>query len=220
LSELVALCFDSDASPRVEFSRSNASRVTVPGGPSGVYGWGIGWYPASERGAAVVKDPGSRHEEDIGGILGGWGRFRSTLFLGHLRGHRRRRSQQDLQPFVRSYAGRQWIFAHAGDLGRGWADRLPLLNDPSFEPLGRTDSEHAFCWLLSRLHERRARSLGDVPAEDLRGWLLQLNAGGQLNVIVSDGDHLVAYRDSAHTTRSTGRGSSRPTQLTSSFPSR
>ncbi len=197
MSELVALCFDSDASPRVEFSRARPTRGAAPGTSAGVYGWGIGWYPASERGAAVVKDPGSRGEGDIGAALGGWERFRSTLFIGHLRGHRRRRSQQDLQPFVRSYAGRQWIFAHDGDLARGWAERLPLGNDPSFEPLGPTDSEHAFCWLLSRLHERRARSLADVPPQDLRGWLLQLNEGGEINATISDGDQLAVYRDAA-----------------------
>jgi len=195
VSELVAMSFDSDATPRVRFSKTSRPRNAVPGTPTGIHGWGVGWYPASERGAAVVKDPGTGNHSGVDDALGGWDRFRSTVFVCHLRGHRRRRSQQDLQPFVRSYGGRQWIFAHDGDLHRGWAERLPLPDDPSFEPLGHTDSEHAFCWLLSRLHESRARSLADVKPEEIRSWLSQLNAEGELNLAVSDGDVLVVYRD-------------------------
>ena len=38
------------------------------------------------------------------------------------------------------------------DLGRDLGETLPLTN-PSIEPVGRTDSEHAFCWLLGRMVE-------------------------------------------------------------------
>ena len=196
MSELLALSFDADASPQVRFRKSpRRIRTPNPGAPPGVYGWGIGWYPDSDRGALMIKDPNSSGEAAVSDVLGDWTRFRSTLFVSHLRGHRRRRTQEDTQPFVRSYGGRQWIFAHDGDLDRGWTQRLPLGDNPAFEPLGRTDSEHAFCWLLSRLHERRARSLGDVAPEELREWCIQLNGAGQTNTLLSDGDLLAVYRD-------------------------
>jgi len=196
LSELVAICFDSDASPTVRFESPDATEVksSTRGTPK-VYGWGVGWYPSSERGASVVKDPTSSGESLVGNALGDWNRFRSTIFLCHLRGHSRPRNQEDAQPFVRSYGGRQWIFAHDGDLASDWAQRTPIPDDPSFEPLGRTDSEHAFCWLLSKLHERRARSLDDVSPEELRSWMVELDAIGQLNVLLTDGERVAAYRD-------------------------
>jgi transglutaminase-like putative cysteine protease/predicted glutamine amidotransferase len=196
VSELLALSFDADASPRIGFHES-PSETSLPGASPAIYGWGVGWYPGSERGASVIKDPTSEGEGPVGDVIGDWHRFRSTLFVCHLRGHRRRRSQEDAQPFVRSYGGRQWIFAHDGDLDRDWAARLPLGDDPAFEPLGRTDSEHAFCWLLSRLHARRARSLAEVEPEELRGWLIDLSGAGQANVLLSDGDLLAVYRDAA-----------------------
>lgn len=196
MSELVALSFDANASPRIEVSRIPRRNLAMPMSQA-IHGWGVAWYPASERGAALLKDPGAGDGGDVGAALGGWDRFRSTLFVCHLRGHKRRRSQQDLQPFVRSYAGRQWVFAHDGDLRSGWAGRLPLQDDPSFEPLGRTDSEHAFCWLLSRLHERRCRSLSEVEPEEIRRWMAQLNAEGEFNATFSDGDLLVVYRDTS-----------------------
>ena len=119
MSELLALSFDADASPRVAFEKRARRSAALPGAPPRIHGWGIGWYPSSERGASLLKDPGSGGDAGVGERLVDWERFRSTVFVAHLRGHRRRRSQQDLQPFVRTYGGRQWIFAHDGDLERG-----------------------------------------------------------------------------------------------------
>jgi transglutaminase-like putative cysteine protease/predicted glutamine amidotransferase len=192
LSELLAMSFDGDASQKVRFQDPGASGP--PGSPR-LYGWGLGWYPNSDRGATVLKDPTSSGGGSVGDVLGDWKRFRSTVFIGHMRGHNRPRNQQDAQPFVRSYGGHQWVFVHDGDFRPGYATVLPLPDDPSFEPLGRTDSEHAFCWLLSRLHAQRARALKDVDPQDLVTWLQTLNALGALNVILSDGDVLLAYHD-------------------------
>jgi transglutaminase-like putative cysteine protease/predicted glutamine amidotransferase len=192
MSELLALSFDADASPAVRFREPrNGAPATQPA----VYGWGIGWYPRSERGASVIKDPTSSGKSTVNEVLGDWQRFRSTLFLCHLRGHTRPRAQEDAQPFVRSYGGHQWIFAHDGDLAPGWQDRLELHEDPAFEPLGKTDSEHAFCWILAQLHARKARALSEVPGEELVSWLQRVNEGGRANVILSDGESLLVYRD-------------------------
>ncbi len=194
MSKLLALSFDADASPRIRFQNAGAGAPGRKAAPR-VYGWGVGWYPGSERGASVVKDPTSSGDPSVDQALGDWGRFRSTLFVCHLRGHRRKRSQEDAQPFVRSYGGRQWVFAHDGDLERDWSSRLDLGDDPAFEPLGRTDSEHAFCWLLSKLRERRARSLGDVEPSELLSWFAELDRAGQVNAMLADGEQLAVYRD-------------------------
>ena len=50
---------------------------------------------------------------------------------------------------MRELWGRYWIFAHNGNL----TDFAPEL-DGSFVPVGLTDSERAFCWLLQRLRQR------------------------------------------------------------------
>lgn len=194
MSELITLSFDSDATPRIHFEKQTRPQ-SGPVQSAPIHGWGVGWYPASERGALVLKDPGSKRSSGLGSALMDWERFSSTLFLCHLRGHRRRRSQQDLQPFTRSYGGRHWVFAHDGDLQRGWAERLPLGDDPALEPLGQTDSEHAFHWILARLHEQRKRSLAEIPAQELHSWFRDLNQSGQLNVSISDGDIVAVYRD-------------------------
>lgn len=193
MSQLVALSFDANAAPSIRFAPPVGSDSTADTEAS--YGWGIGWYPSSERGASVLKDPTSSSGEGVSDVLGGWNRFRSTLFVCHLRGHVRPRNQEDAQPFVRSYGGRQWIFAHDGDLTPDWAEAFPLPEDPAFEPLGRTDSEHAFCLLLSRLHALGHRSLAEVAPQELYAWLSELGRGGKLNVMLADGDYIAVYRD-------------------------
>jgi glutamine amidotransferase len=50
---------------------------------------------------------------------------------------------------MRELWGRYWIFAHNGNL----FDFMPQL-DGSFIPVGLTDSERAFCWLLQELRRR------------------------------------------------------------------
>lgn len=197
MSELVGMCFDSDVSPSVDFQAPvPLEHETASGSPHGLYGWGVGWYPSSDKGASVVKDPTSGGDQQVSYALGDWTRFRSTVFVFHLRGHQRPRRQQDAQPFVRSYGGRQWIFAHDGDLAIDWTARQPLPDDPAFDPLGRTDSEHAFCWLLSRIHSQRHRTLADVDPHQLLTWFQELNLDGQLNVLLTDGEHVAVYRDS------------------------
>ncbi len=52
-------------------------------------------------------------------------------------------------PFQRELWGKYWIFAHNGDL----ENFNPKLNDKVL-PVGQTDSERAFCYILQQLHER------------------------------------------------------------------
>ena len=51
--------------------------------------------------------------------------------------------------------GRYWVFAHNGDL----KDFRPRLHS-HFRPVGDTDSEHAFCWIMQEL----AKSHASVPS--------------------------------------------------------
>jgi len=98
---------------------------------------------------------------------------------------------ENTHPFKRVLWGRDWIFAHNGT--------LPQVRDRplgEFSPVGDTDSEHAFCWLLS---EVRAAFPGGYPADrpealwrcvaDLGG---RLGAEGTCNFLLADGLHLYA----------------------------
>lgn len=211
LTHLLALSFDGPASPSFELRAVAGYERATP------YGWGFAWYPEQGPCALVVKDPTSIGENALTKLLNEWERFESTTFVCHLRGAARSLQEQDTQPFARSYAGREWVFAHNGDLFGDFRGALPLGALPasggsggsegvggaagpataavSFEPNGRSDSEHAFCWLLEQLRQAGARRFADLGYERLHGLLRRLDALGTVNLLVTDGVDLIAYRD-------------------------
>jgi len=123
-SQLLALSFDSAASPWITLK-------AVPPGESGLAGWGFAWYPKDDNAAMVFKDPQPSRGNRMAELIGDWSRFRSTVFLCHIRGAAKRVTQQDTHPFARSYAGRSFVFAHAGDLTGEWRAGLPLGDEPA-----------------------------------------------------------------------------------------
>ena len=96
---------------------------------------------------------------------------------------------ENTHPFQRELWGRYWVFAHNGNLN----DFQPRLH-AAFRPVGQTDSERAFCWLMQEL----AKAHCDMPsiAElscTLRELLPQLNAFGTFNILLSNGQALWAH---------------------------
>jgi glutamine amidotransferase len=62
-------------------------------------------------------------------------------------------------------------------------------------PVGQTDSEKAFCWLLNQLEQRfptRPDSLDDV-VEELTLCCDELRKLGVFNLLLSDGDYVFSY---------------------------
>ncbi|MEM9190522.1 MAG: class II glutamine amidotransferase [Myxococcota bacterium] len=196
MSDLLGMSFDSSASPTIRlraFSEPTAVDESDPGRTP--TGWGFAWYPVGEAGAVVVKDPVSTGDTPLSRVLRDWERFRATTFLCHVRGAAKRVSQADTHPFLRSYAGRDWLLVHNGQLdARKLREENPG-ETPLFEPVGRTDSEQVLCTLLGKLHAAGVRSLSEVGWGELHGWLRDLNALGTMNLLLSDGIDIVAYRD-------------------------
>jgi glutamine amidotransferase len=98
-------------------------------------------------------------------------------------------SLENCHPFVRELWGRYWVFAHNGDL----KNYAPLLHG-SFRPVGTTDSELAFCWLLQEL----AKSHAGVPSVEelsltLAELVPQIAKHGTFNFLLSNGQALWAH---------------------------
>jgi transglutaminase-like putative cysteine protease/predicted glutamine amidotransferase len=182
-SRLLALSFDGPSSP--------AFGLQAPGGSATPLGWGLAWYPGQQPAALVLKDTGPVGDNPLLAALRGWERFNADTFVAHVRGATSRNTEADTQPFVRSHAGRDWVFAHAGSFTPGTAPEYL----PAFEPVGRTDSERLFCWLMGLVAERGARSLADVGWERLHEWFRVANDRGVTNLLLSDGIDLAAYQD-------------------------
>ena len=98
-------------------------------------------------------------------------------------------SLQNCHPFVRELWGRYWVFAHNGDL----KDYAPRLHG-QFRPVGSTDSEQAFCWLMQEL----AKAHASVPpvqelTATLRELVPQVARHGTFNMLLSNGEALWAH---------------------------
>ena len=185
-SELLAISSDCPISPKLSFKQSTDFRKD--------FVWGLAWYPVDYNAATVVKDAQLENAEALSDLLQNYSSFYSTIFMGHFYGSEQKKLVQDIQPFSRPYAGRDWILVHNGDLEEGYKDQLSLLHS-AFEAVGTTDSEHVLCWLLTKLQLQKARSLSDVDYSVLHNWLKKLNELGQSNLFFSGGDSLVVYQD-------------------------
>ena len=113
---------------------------------------------------------------------------RYPIKSGNVIAHIRKATQgkvalQNTHPFVRELWGRYWAFAHNGDL-KNFRPRL----HGAFRPVGDTDSEHAFCWLMQEL----AKAHAAVPSVDelsrtLSELCLAPASHGTFNFLLSNG---------------------------------
>ena len=116
--------------------------------------------------------------------------IKSRNVIAHIRKATQGRvALENCHPFVRELWGRYWVFAHNGDL----KDFAPRLHG-SFRPVGDTDSEHAFCWIMQEL----AKSHAGVPSVKelsitLRELALKIATHGTFNFLLSNGQALWAH---------------------------
>ncbi len=116
--------------------------------------------------------------------------IRSDNIIAHIRKATQGRiALENTHPFQRELWGRYWVFAHNGDL-KQFNPRLHA----SFKPVGSTDSELAFCWLMQELSKSHASvpSIAELTAT-LRELAPQLASHGTFNFMLSNGEALWAH---------------------------
>lgn len=160
------------------------------GGKTGPHrdGWGIAFYEG--HGCRTFHDPAPSAESEIARLVQRYA-IKSRIVISHIRrANRGRVCLENTHPFSRELWGRPWTFAHNGQL-RG-VKRLPL---GGYRPIGSTDSEHAFCWLLGRIRAR----FPDPPRPSARLWRhihtlsQELSERGVFNFLLSDARDLYAH---------------------------
>lgn len=160
------------------------------GGATDVHadGWGIAFFEG--KGVRLFLDPLPSAKSPIAELVRNYP-IRSLNVIAHIR----KATQgvvtlENTHPFMRELWGRYWVFAHNGNLPQF---QPPL--DGSFMPVGDTDSERIFCWLLQSLYRR----FGNAPPgrDELFAALHELTdplAGiGIFNYLLSNGACLFAH---------------------------
>ncbi|MGE0547755.1 MAG: class II glutamine amidotransferase [Kofleriaceae bacterium] len=184
MPNLLAMSFEGELAPSFSLHCLNPDR-TLPDG------WGLGYYPAGEPSAAILKEPAPPQASIRSQLALAWEQVASSLFVLHIR-HATwgALSDANTQPFSRTWGRRDWLIGHAASL-----DRKPAEVPGPFEPVGSTDTEQIFCALLNRFCERGWRSLADVDLDVLSEWLLAMDDAGGMTMCLTDGRDLLAYAD-------------------------
>lgn len=151
-------------------------------------GWGIAFFEGA--GVRHFVDHEAAIASPIADLIKRWP-IKSKNVIAHIRKATQGRvALENCHPFVRELWGRYWVFAHNGDL----KNFSPTL-DGAFRPVGNTDSELAFCYLLQELRRRFGDTPPELPAlsKALREITAQIAAHGAFNMMLSDGSALFAH---------------------------
>lgn len=150
-------------------------------------GWGIAFFEG--QGVRHFVDHQSASNSPIADLI-----RRYPIQSQNVVAHIRKATQgvvslENCHPFVRELWGRYWVFAHNGNL----ENYAPHLHG-NFKPVGQTDSERAFCWLMQEL----AKSHASVPSvQELSLTLSELVPHiakyGTFNFLLSNGQALWAH---------------------------
>lgn len=155
-------------------------------------GWGIAFFAA--RGCQIFRDhQPAAHSPLIDDIKAQ--QIKSQTILAHIR----KATFGDVNlrnchPFQRKLWGQTWVFTHNGDLHNF---HPPLTG--RYVPVGETDSERAFCYLLERLeHFFPAATAENLPSASLLHAALQtvsreIAVHGSFNIMLSNGDLLFTH---------------------------
>lgn len=161
------------------------------GGNTGPHkdGWGITFYEG--KGARSFKDPMPSVTSPIAKLVTDYP-IKSQSVVCHIRqANSGNVCLENTHPFTRQIWGKNWTYAHNGQLAN-FEDSLPL---QAHIPVGTTDSEHAFCWLLDQLHFQFGQQEPDPNV--LYPYIAKLSEKihtlGVFNLILSNGDYLFCY---------------------------
>lgn len=150
-------------------------------------GWGIAFFEG--RGVRHFVDHQSACDSPVARLIARYP-IKSRNVIAHIRKATQGEvALENCHPFVRELWGRYWVFAHNGDL----KDYAPRLHG-QFRPVGSTDSEQAFCWLMQEL----AKAHASVPpvqelTATLRELVPQVARHGTFNMLLSNGEALWAH---------------------------
>lgn len=161
------------------------------GGGTGPHrdGWGIAFYEG--KGVRTFHDPEPSVDSKIATLIRQHP-IKSRVVISHIRqANVGSVCLENTHPFTRELWGYKWTYAHNGQLDKALFD-LPL---KFYLPVGTTDSEYAFCWIMDQIREafptqpenhHELVALIHRCGEKLRSF-------GVFNMMLAESEHLFCY---------------------------
>ncbi|MGL5922569.1 class II glutamine amidotransferase [Chroococcidiopsis sp.] len=151
-------------------------------------GWGIAFFEG--KGCRIFIDEKPSVTSPIAELV-----RRYPIHSTHVIAHIRKATQGEIalencHPFRRELWGRYWVFAHNGDLRD-----FDYQSTGVYRPVGKTDSERAFCLILETLQQKFPD--GKPSLDQIYPVLKQiadtLSGKGIFNFLLSDGENFFAH---------------------------
>ncbi|MCX7595724.1 MAG: class II glutamine amidotransferase [Fischerella sp.] len=151
-------------------------------------GWGIAFFEG--KGCRIFIDAKASVSSPIAEFVRHYP-IHSTHVIAHIRKATQGEiALENCHPFRRELWGRYWVFAHNGDL-----PNFNPLGLQSFQPVGNTDSEKAFCLILETLRERFP--FGEPSLQELYSVLREItdkiSSIGVFNYLLTNGEHFFTH---------------------------
>ncbi len=166
------------------------SGLVLRGGQTGPHkdGWGITFYEG--KGCRTFKEPLPSIHSPVAKLVQDYP-IKSHSVVAHIRqANRGKVALENTHPFTRELWGRHWTYAHNGQL-KGYRQ----LETGNYRPVGETDSEYAFCWLLHQLNTRYPETPKNWRSvfRYIACLAAELRDKGTFNMLLTDGRYLFAY---------------------------
>lgn len=155
-------------------------------------GWGVAYY--QNELLHIVKEPLPATSSQLFDFIEN--STRSSTYLCHVRRTTMGiRSYLNTHPFYRKIRigdiRQEWAFAHNGTL-----ETIEKLKLRRYTPLGETDSEHAFCYILDWIEDNNIHTWNSKLISAFNKLLCEINDEvNTFNCLISDGVHLFCYSD-------------------------
>ena len=151
-------------------------------------GWGIAFFEG--LGCRVFLDAVPSVHSPVADLVRRYP-IKSTHVIAHIRKATQGQvALENCHPFQREMWGQYWVFAHNGNLENFSPGALKF-----YQPVGQTDSEQAFCFILDTL--RQAFPSGKPSLTDLYSTLQTITntlaSHGIFNYLLSNGEYFFAY---------------------------
>jgi glutamine amidotransferase len=146
-------------------------------------GWGIAFFDG--KGCRIFLDSQASVSSPVAELVKSYP-IHSTHVISHIRKATQGKvALENCHPFCRELWGRYWVFAHNGNLPEFELEEMEF-----YHPVGETDSEKAFCFILEALRQTFPKS--KPPLQNLHAALKEITATlasqGIFNYLLSDGD--------------------------------
>ncbi len=150
-------------------------------------GWGIAFYEG--KACRTFHDPEAGCDSAIAKLVKNYP-IKSNIVISHIRlANRGKINLANTHPFTRELWGCHVTFAHNGQLK---GIKKKALKD--YTPVGTTDSEYAFCWLLGEIkHAFPKRPATGKLKRFITERCHELREMGIFNMLLSDSKFLFAY---------------------------